>query len=60
LRMPGELSPRFEAMTGREIYALWNGRLNDAFGRIHDAITNGREASGRERKIVPFEKKVAA
>ena len=59
LRMPDLLSPRFEALSAREIHALWKSQLNDAFGRIHNALT-GRESPGRERKIVPFEKKVAS
>jgi hypothetical protein len=60
LRMPDLLSPRFEAMSAREIHALWKGQLNEAFGRVHDALTNGRGAPGREKKVIQFERRAAA
>ena len=42
-RMPMELSPRFEALSGREIYDLWRERLGAAFEKIRCAFSKKQQ-----------------
>jgi hypothetical protein len=61
-RMVGELSPRFEALSSREIYRLWNCRQQEAFDRAR-LIFQGKEPANVKNQtasVVPFEVKAKA
>jgi hypothetical protein len=60
-RMVGELAPRFEALSAREIYALWNLRQQAAFDQARSTFL-GKEPATKNRTatVVPFEVKARA
>jgi hypothetical protein len=56
-RMVGELSPRFEALSAREIYSLWNSRQQEAFDRARVTF-RGKEQPAKKNytaTVVPFQ-----
>jgi hypothetical protein len=60
-RMVGELSPRFDAMSAREIYTLWNVRQQEAFEQAR-LIFQGKEPASNNHSstVVPFRERKAA